>query len=278
MSKGNVLVTGASSGIGAATAWLFAQKGYTVWGTTRNLAKLDRLPDLQQSVRFVEMDVTKDESVERAVSKVLAEAGQLDVLVNNAGGAVYGPIEEVPMELVIKQFELNVFGLLRVTKAIIPHMRQRRSGIIVNISSLAGKLVIPYQTHYSASKHAVEAFTEGLRQELRPFGVKVVGILPGDINTNFNNATEFPKELWNGQSPYYRWVSASWRTIDVNLRKAPPPEVVARQVWKAVSARRPRGRYTAGDFLSRQFPFLARFLPDSIREWAIRLFYQINFR
>ncbi len=279
MPKENVLVTGASSGIGAATATLLAKKGYQVWGTTRNLAKVPELTkELRECVQFVAMDVTDSSSVQNAVDQVLKATGHLDVLVNNAGGAVYGPIENVPIELAMKQFDLNVFGLLRVTQAVVPHMRQRREGIIVNVSSLAGKLVIPYQAHYSASKHAVEAFTEGLRQELRPFGVRVIGILPGDINTNFNNATQFARDVDDSQSPYHRWVRASWRTIDVNLRRAPGPEVVAAQVWKAINVRKPRARYPAGDFASRQFLTLARLLPDSVREWAIRLFYQINFR
>ena len=113
------------------------------------------------------MDVTDDASVTDGVEKILEQAQSIDLLVNNAGGAVYGPIEEMPMELTIKQFDLNVFGLLRATQAVVPHMRERRQGMIINISSLAGKLVIPYQTHYSASKHAVEAFTE-VCGKLRP--------------------------------------------------------------------------------------------------------------
>ncbi|NLV92721.1 MAG: SDR family oxidoreductase [Firmicutes bacterium] len=277
-TRGNALVTGASSGIGAAIAMLLAEQGYRVWGTTRSLDRVESLPqELRDRVRFVAMDVTDDASVTDGVEKILEQAQSIDLLVNNAGGAVYGPIEEMPMELTIKQFDLNVFGLLRVTQAVVPHMRERRQGMIINISSLAGKLVIPYQTHYSASKHAVEAFTEGLRQELRPFGIKVVSILPGDINTNFNNATTFAPQVQGGQSPYEPWLKASWETIDVNLRRAPGPEVVARQVWKAVEDQGRKGRYPAGDFASRQFLTLARLLPDSLKEWAIRVFYRIKF-
>lgn len=279
MARGNVLVTGASSGIGAATALLLAQEGYTVWGTTRNLERVSSLPqELQKAVRFVALDVTDDASVEQCINQVMSEAKVLDVLVHNAGGAVYGPIEEVPMELAIYQFDLNVFGWLRVIQRVVPHMRERRKGTIVTVSSLAGKFSIPYQSHYSASKHAIEAFSEALRQELRPFGVRVTSVLPGDINTNFNKATKFPPGFDPERSPYSRWVKASWNTIDENLRKAPSPEVVAKTILHAISVENPRARYTAGDFASRQFPTIARFIPDGVKEWAIRVFYRVNFR
>lgn len=272
----NVLITGASSGIGAATALLLAREGYRVWGTTRNLSKVSALPEeLRRLVRFIEMDVTDQDSVDRGVHSVIREAGQIDILINNAGYAIYGPIEEVPIDLAKAQFETNVFGTLRLIRAVVPAMRERRSGLVINMSSLAGKLVIPFQAHYSASKHAIEALTEGLRQELRPFGVKVVAIEPGDINTNFNNATQFGQR---DDSPYKRWLDASWRTIDVNLKRAPGPEAVARKILAVVRKANPATRYPAGDFVSTKFPFIARFLPDSVREFAIRVFYGINFR
>lgn len=279
MSRGNVLVTGASSGIGAATALLLSQKGYTVWGTTRNLERVPSLPsELQQAVRFVAMDVTNDASVEQCIKEVITQAKTLDVLVHNAGGAIYGPIEEVPMDLAIYQFDLNVFGWLRVVRNVVPLMREQKSGTIVTISSLAGKFAIPYQSHYSASKHAIEAFSEALRQELRPFGIRVTAILPGDIRTNFNNATKFPADFDPDTSPYSKWVKSSWHTIDVNLQNAPPPEVVASRVWQAIAAKNPRSRYTAGDFVSRKLPTIARFLPEWAKEWGIRVFYRVNFK
>lgn len=275
VSGKNVLVTGASSGIGAACALLLAREGYSVWGTTRSLDRVAALPEeLRRLVRFVEMDVTDDASVKRGVGEVIRQAGRIDILVNNAGFAIYGPVEEVPIELAREQFETNVFGALRLIQAVVPAMRERRSGLVINMSSLAGKIVIPFQAHYSASKHAVEAFTEGLKQELRPFGVKVVAIEPGDINTNFNNATRFGQK---DNSPYERWMAASWHTIDVNLKRAPGPEVVARKVLAVVRKANPATRYPAGDFMSTKFPFLVRLLPDSVREFAIRVFYGINF-
>ncbi|HAW70217.1 MAG TPA: hypothetical protein DHD79_08565 [Firmicutes bacterium] len=273
----NVLITGASSGIGAAIAKLLAENNYHVWGTTRketSAIPFPVSPEAAQRIKFVRLDVTDDSSVKKCFAQVMQEAGHIDVLINNAGYGIYGSIEDVTIELAKAQFETNVFGTLRMIRAFLPVMRQRGSGLIINVSSLAGKLVIPFQTHYAASKHAIEAFTEGLRQEVRPFGIKVAMIEPGDINTNFNNATEFSGKE---ESAYKKWTDASWKTIDVNLQKAPSPEVIAKKVLKIVRSQNPATRYPAGDFMSERFPFLARFLPDRVKEWAIRLFYNINF-
>lgn len=271
----NVLITGASSGIGAATAVLLSREGYSVWGTTRSLARVRELPDeLQASVRFVEMDVTDPASVRRGVAEVMRDAGRIDVLVNNAGFGIYGPIEEVPVELVKEEFETNVFGMLRVVQEVVPSMRERRSGLVINVSSLAGKIVVPFQVHYGASKHAVEAFTEGLRQELRPFGVKVVAIEPAYINTNFNNATRFGSRP---DSPYTPWLEESWRVIDRKLRESPPPSLVARKILRVIENPNPPGRVVCGSFSYTILPFLARFIPDRAKEYLIRTFYRINF-
>lgn len=271
----NVLVTGASSGIGAATALLLAKKGYRVWGTTRNLDKLQTLPDeLQKRVTFVAMDVAKDESVKRGVAQVLSEAGKIDILVNNAGYGVFGSVEEFPVEKAQEIFEVNYFGTLRVIQGVLPQMREAGSGLIINITSLAGQFVIPFQVHYSASKYAVEALTEGLRQETRNFGVKVVSIAPGDIKTNFNKETVFaPKR----ESPYQRWADACWKVIEDNMEKAPPPQVIARKVGKVVEKTNPRGSYVAGDFISTKFPLLNRLISSRFREKLTRVFYGIYF-
>lgn len=274
----NVLITGASSGIGAAIAKLLAENNYNVWGTTRKETGqilVPVSPEAAQRIKFVRLDVTDDSSVQECFAQVMQEAGHIDVLINNAGYGIYGSIEDVSIELAKAQFETNVFGTLRVIKAFLPAMRQRGSGLIINVSSLAGKLVIPFQTHYAASKHAIEAFTEGLRQEVRPFGIKVAMIEPGDINTNFNNATQFGDKE---ESAYKKWTDASWKAIDVNLQKAPPPEVIAKKALKIIRSKNPATRYPAGDFLSERFPFLARLMPDRAKEWAIRLFYNINFK
>jgi len=276
LDKKVALVTGASSGIGAATAVRLKKLGYEVWGTIRNLSRVAQLSaELQNSVRFVEMDVTSDESVKQGVAQVLKEAGHLDVLVNNAGFGIFGSIEETPVELAKQQMETNYFGTLRVLQAVLPGMRERRAGTIINVSSLAAHFVIPFQVHYSASKFAIRALTEGLRQELHPFGIRVFSVEPGDIKTRFNDATQFGAAA--GESPYRKWRDAAWRVIDRNMQVAPPPDVVAKTIVKVVrKATGLRGHYPAGDFVSRQFPWLGRFLPDGLREWAVRVFYGIQ--
>ncbi|HBL37140.1 MAG TPA: short-chain dehydrogenase/reductase [Firmicutes bacterium] len=280
MEKGlagkKVLITGASSGIGAAIALTLAEKGCLVWGTTRDLTKVATLPTtLQQQVKFVEMDVTDDESVRDGFSRFLAEAEGIDVLINNAGFGVFGPLEEFPLAQVEAIFATNYGGALRLIQAVAPVMREQRGGLIINITSLAARFVIPFQVHYSATKFALKALTEGLRQELRPFGVKVVSLEPGDINTNFNNVTKFGiKE----NSPYQKWADACWRMIDVNMQKAPSPQVIADQVLKIVGKKNPRSCYVAGDYLSTKFPVLASLVPERIKEKLIRVFYGIDFQ
>lgn len=271
-----VFITGASSGIGAAIAMYLAERGFQVWGTTRNLSKVKNLPEeLQKSVRFIAMDVTSDESVQCGVAEYFRQAGGIDVLINNAGYGVLGPIEEFPMERTREIFETNYFGTLRVTQAILPRMREQRQGLILNLSSLGAKFVIPFQTHYSATKAAIEALTEGLRQEVRPFGIKVVAIEPGDIKTNFNDVIDFGD---SSQSPYKPWVEASWHLTDINMKKAPTPEVIAKKVYQIIQKKHPRTRYAAGDFLSTQFPLIHRFVSDRVKEKMIRIFYGIDFK
>lgn len=274
MEQKNVLITGASSGIGAATALKFSEQGYRVWGTIRKIERVQELPDdLRKAVRFVAMDVNDDHSVNAGIQNVLSEAGRIDILINNAGYGLYGPIEEMPLDKVRAQLETNLFGTLRVIQAILPGMRERKSGTIVNVSSLAAHFVIPFQTFYSVSKFTIRALTEGLRQELRPFGVRVFAVEPGDIKTKFNEMTQFDLKE---RSPYKLWFDKVWKTIDKNMQIAPPPEVVAKTIYKAVTkGRRITQRYPTGDFLSCQFPWMSRFLPDFIKEWGIRVFYNI---
>ncbi|HHU50674.1 MAG TPA: SDR family NAD(P)-dependent oxidoreductase [Firmicutes bacterium] len=270
----NVLITGASSGIGAAIAECLADQGFRVWGTTRSLAKVADLPkSFSEKVSFIELDVTDEQSVAKGVADCLKQAGKIDILINNAGYGVFGSVEEFPVEKAVTLFETNYFGALRMIQAVLPQMRASGEGLIINITSLAGKFVIPFQVHYSASKYALEALTEGLRQELRPFGVKVVAVAPGDIKTNFNKMTDFG---CRADSPYQRWADVCWRVIEENLEKSPPPEVIARKVWQIVRKKNPRGSHPAGDFISTKLPFINRFLPASLREKLTRMFYGIN--
>jgi short-subunit dehydrogenase len=273
-SETKVFITGASSGIGATTALLLAQKGYQVWGTTRDLGKVKSLPEeLQKKVKFVELDLTNDASVKKGVAEFLKQSGgAIDILMNNAGVNVFGPVEEYSLEKAKAVFDLDYFGALRLIQAFAPVMREQRSGLIINTSSLAGLFVIPFQVHYSASKFAVEALTEGLRQELRPFGVKVVAIEPGDIQTNTNINTVFDMKQ---DTPYKKWADTCWKTIEDNLKKAPQPDLVAQKIYKIILKKNPKTHYPVGDPLSVAFPTISRFVTSGVKEFLTRMFYGI---
>lgn len=269
-----VLITGASSGIGAAVALFLADRGYKVWGTTRDLAKVGSFPEeLREKVTFLAMDVTDQDSVHRGVAEFLRQAGGIDVLINNAGYGVFGPIEEFPVERVEALFAVNYFGVLRVLQEVIPVMREQGSGLIINITSLAGTFVIPFQVHYSATKYALEALTEGLRQELKPFGVKVTAVAPGDIKTRFNDVTDWKMKE---DSPYREWAERCWRTIEENMAKAPLPRVIAKKVARLAEKKNPGPSYPAGDFLSTKLPLVNRFVPRRLREKLTRAFYRLD--
>ena len=283
-----VLITGASAGIGAAIACRLASDGYRVFGTTRRLANLEKAPpDLAAAmaeaapssataprypVRFVELDVTKPESVQKCVNQVITEAGRIDVLINNAGYGTFGPVEELPVEMAQKLFDTTVFGPLRMIQAIAPAMRQRRQGLVINITSIAGRVVIPFQSHYSAAKAALEALTIGLRQELRPFGVSVAILEPSDINTRFNDVTEFSPLTETA----YRQTEPCWKAIAENLPKAPPPSVVAAKVSSILRHKKQKVMYTCGIVLQRAAPIVLRNLPKRMELAITRLFYGLG--
>ena len=178
------LVTGASSGIGEDAARLLHEHGFTVYAVARRTGPMEKLAAL--GVRTFGMDVTDDASVTAGVEKIIAEAGRIDVLVNNAGYGSYGAVKDVPLEEARRQFEVNVFGLARLIQLVVPHMRAQRSGRIINISSIGGKIYEPLGGWYHATKFAVEGLSDSLRIELRPFGIGVVLIEPGTIRTGWN--------------------------------------------------------------------------------------------
>lgn len=275
-----VLITGASAGIGLATTKYLVSQGYQVIGTTRSISKRQLLIDqLKQEyanrLHFVEMDVTSDDSVKQAVADATANHGPLDALVCNAGTGIYGTIEEMPMELAYAQMETNYFGYLRVIQAVLPEMRRRNQGHIVLISSVGGIVTIPFQAHYSASKFAIEAITQGLRQELHGTGVKVAAVRPGDIQTEFNDATT---KHMPDDSPYRQRCQACWTTIDKNMQVAPQPIIVAKKIHKILKSKHPKAYYTAADFLTGLTPIVMPFMTSKIKEKVIRLFYGIDFK
>ncbi len=242
------LVTGCSSGIGEATAWALATDGYEVLATARNLSDLEPLRKRAiaagLSMRTRSLDVTRQDAIDGIISDIEDRYGRLDVLVNNAGYALLGAVEEVPMEDLRKQFETNVFGLVAVYKAAIPLMRKAGGGTVVNVSSVAGRVAAPLMGAYCASKFAVEALGLAAAAEVRQFGIRVVSVEPGPVRTRFiETARKASGHIINRQDSLY---SKSY--IELNdFYGEPygvPPEAVARVIMKVVRAKRPKTRYT----------------------------------
>jgi len=233
-----VLVTGASSGIGQSTARLLAERGFTVFGTARKPASAQ-----SQGVSMVALDVRSDESVRACVAQVVAKAGRLDVLVNNAGYAVTGAVEETSLEEAKAQFETNFFGIVRMVNAVLPGMRAAGAGKIINISSLAGNTAIPYSGFYSASKFALEGYSESLWYEVRPFGISVSLVEPGFVNTPIAEASPAAARTL----PVYDASRKSMLTAFGHaLEGGIPPEQVARRVLQIVEHRSPALRNPVG--------------------------------
>lgn len=253
--KPSVLLTGASSGIGAATAAHLLREGFRVFGTSRNPdGALQANPD----VDWIAMDVCDDASVEKGVAEVLAQTRRLDGVVCNAGFGIFGSVEEVTLDQARAQLETNFFGVLRVVRAVLPHLRVTENGRLVLIGSLAGRSPIPFQAHYSASKAAVDALALALRNELHGTGVWVSLIEPGDIDTPFNEAMDWGE---HEGSPYRERLASTERVIRASLPRAPGPEVVARAVHHALTSSPPRVRYAVGAE-STLVPLSRRLLPD----------------
>jgi NAD(P)-dependent dehydrogenase (short-subunit alcohol dehydrogenase family) len=241
-----VLVTGASSGIGRATAERLARRPeLTVYATARRLEALEGLA--AQGIRTLPLDVTDDDSMRAAVAAVEADHGSVGVLVNNAGYGAYGTIEEADLDVVRRQFETNVFGLARMAQLVLPAMRAARQGRIVNISSMGGRFVFPVGGYYHASKYAVEAISDALRFEVRPFGVHVAIVEPGLIRTAFSDTAAHTLSGSAAPSgPYAALNTAAGKQMFDGYRSkllTAPPETVARTIEKAITSRRPRTRY-----------------------------------
>jgi NAD(P)-dependent dehydrogenase (short-subunit alcohol dehydrogenase family) len=244
-AQGTVLITGCSSGIGKATAERLARSGWDVWASAR---RPEVLGELQAAgCHTVALDVTDETSMHAAVDQVLAGAGRIDALVNNAGYSQSGAIESLDVDDVRRQFETNVFGLLRLTQLVLPTMREQRSGRIVNIGSMGGKLTFPGGGAYHASKYAVEALSDALRYEVGGFGIKVVLIEPGLITTNFEAAVAAAMPTGDGPWAHFnaQVLATTSEAYDGPMaRFGGPPESVAKVIEKALTKARPKPRYT----------------------------------
>jgi NAD(P)-dependent dehydrogenase (short-subunit alcohol dehydrogenase family) len=263
MIKGKVaLVTGASSGIGEATAGRLAAAGYTVFGTSRRAA-----PAGERSFEMLSLDVTSDQSVEAAVREVIRRAGRIDVLVNSAGfGVAPGGAEESSIEQSQSIFDTNFFGIVRMTRAVVPHMRRQGDGRIINIGSVLGFLPMPYGALYAATKHAIEGYSESLDHELRTRGIRVSVIEPAYTKTPFDANFLKPDAMLDE----YRQVrTAVNKRVKEVMATAEQPRVVADVVLRAVNAAHPKVRYTAGGLAGR-LRFLRTYMPAGMVDAGIR--------
>jgi len=240
------LVTGGSSGIGECTVRELLDAGFTVYTCAR---RVDRMQSLAEAGAHVfAMDVTDDESMVAGVRRIIDEQGRIDLLVNNAGYGSYGAVEDVPLDEARRQFDVNVFGLARLTQLVTPQMRKQGSGRIINISSIGGKFYEPFGAWYHATKFAVEGFSDCLRMELKPFGIQVVIIEPGPIITEWNEIARDSLLEMSGSGDYAAYAKKAHRML-VEFDKpgrASRPETVAKKIRKAATKRRPAARYPVG--------------------------------
>ena len=242
------VVTGSSGGIGLATALELARKGYFTYATVRNPAKAQAVTEAAKGlpIAIVQLDVTNDDSVRRAVEQILTEKGRIDLLVNNAGYGLGGSFEDSSMEEIKAQYETNVFGLIRTTQVVLPAMRKQRSGTIVNISSAAGRIGYPGASVYVSSKHAVEGLSEAMAYELEPFGIRVILVEPGVIKTNFGAGMVFAKKAQDPDSPYSQMMQKMGGNWQYMLENGSPAELVAKVVTDAIESKDGNLRYIAG--------------------------------
>ncbi len=255
-----VIVTGASSGIGKATALQLIKEGHTVYGAARRVEKMKDI--VAAGGKAVAMDLTKHQQVHTAIQNIIDTEGRIDVLVNNAGYAVYGAVEEVTYEKAKEQFEVNLFGLAEATKAVLPTMRTQKSGTVINVTSVGGKVYGPLGAWYHATKHALEGWSDCLRVEVNPLGIDVIIIEPGVINTGFADAMDHKMDEDN-DGPYQAFKKAMNNMMKntSNPKQASHPSVIAQCISKALKAKNPKTRYVAGK-MAKQTLMARRFLSD----------------
>lgn len=264
-----VFVTGASSGIGRAIAMRFAQSGHIVYGTTRKTVPLPS--DTPDGFTMLQMDVRSDDSIAKAVALIHDTHGHIDILIANAGTGVAGAVEDMSLEQAQAQFETNYFGTLRTIRAVLPLMRKQQTGCIVGVSSVAALLPIPFQAGYSATKAAMEATLIALRGEVRPYGLRVSLVEPGDTRTGFTDARE-KADRTVANSPYQARVTRSLARMERDERNGVSPEKVAQVLFRVATRKNPPVRVAVGmDY--RFLLLLRRLLPDRLVQWFLERMY-----
>jgi len=263
-----VLVTGASSGIGKKVAEYLSEQGLIVYGTGRNPIITDSM-----TYELIPLDITDSNLINKAVNYVIEMEGQLDVLINNAGKGITGPIEELSMEEIKANFDTNFFGLINITQAVLPIMRKRQSGLIINISSIAGYLGLPYRGVYSASKSAVSILTEALSTEVKQFGINIVDVAPGDFITNIANGRFHAPVLDNSvyKNDYSKVLKQMNDEVDTGLETI----IIAKAIYSIINKKNPKLHYKIGKPMQKFSIVLKRILPDRIYEKLIMNHYKL---
>jgi len=263
-----VLITGGSSGIGKSVGEYLFANGYKVYGTSRN-------PDKYPNSIFpiLELDVTDTKSISQCVNILKQKEPNLDILINNAGAGITGPFEEIPSEEMKQNFETNFFGPLEVIKSVLPLMRQQKSGLIINITSIAGYMGLPYRSIYSASKGALELITEAIRMEIKPFNIEMVNVAPGDFATNIA-AGRYHAPLLDS-SPYNETYGKTLEMMNAHVDEGSDPVLMAQAIFKIINTNNPKIHYKVGAFMQKFSIVLKRILPDKVYEKLLMNHYKL---
>lgn len=263
-----VLITGGSSGIGKSIGEFLQAKGFKVYGTSRNPENLTN-----SLFPLLAMDVRKVDTIQSAVASIIAEEGKLDIVINNAGVGITGPIEEIPTDEMRNNFETNFFGPIEVMKAALPVMRQQHSGLIINITSIAGYMGLPYRGIYSASKGALELITEALRMETKSFGIAITNVAPGDFATNIA-AGRYHAPVIPG-SAYETVYGNTLSEMNTHVDGGSNPTIMAEAIYKIIQTPSPKVHYKVGAFLQKFSIVLKRILPDTVYEKMLMNHYKL---
>lgn len=263
-----VLITGGSSGIGKSIGEFLHHKGFVVYGTSRNPEKV-----LNSVFPLVTLDVRNIESIHMAVAKIIATSGRLDIVINNAGVGITGPLEEIPTAEIKNNFETNFFGPIDVMKAVLPQMRSQESGLIINITSIAGYMGLPYRSVYSASKGALELITEGLRMEVKSFGIHITNVAPGDFATNIASG-RFHAPLVK-DSAYEIPYGNTLKMMDGHVDSGSNPDEMGEVIYQIIQNPNPKIHYKVGVFIQKFSIVLKRILPDKVYEKMLMNHYKL---
>jgi len=263
-----VLITGGSSGIGKSVGKYLTQKGFIVYGTSRN-------PENYKESKFsiLQLDVKSTDTINETVNTIIKTEGQLDILINNAGAGITGPIEEIPEIEIKANFDTNFFGPINVIKTVLPQMRKQQSGLIINITSIAGYMGLPYRGIYSASKGALELLTEAFRMELKEFNINMTNVAPGDFATNIA-AGRYHAPLLD-DSPYKTPYGNTLELMNEHVDSGSNPNMMAEAIFKIINTKKPKGHYKVGEFMQKFSIVLKRILPDKVYEKLLMKHYKL---